>query len=80
MGSMKRYDIRVMIDASAFLDHLRLCSARLDDAIEEDGIFASREINFVRYTLGDIVKEIEDGYATLLRPQVGAKATPGVGS
>jgi len=70
-----------MVDASAFLDELRLCSHRLRDSIELLGLYATTEEIFVHRTLTELVKEIEDGYTTLLRPAEHAAAPQaGVGS
>lgn len=66
MGSQKRYDIRVMIDASAFLDDLRLMACRQEDAIMSSGLYTSEGLTFVSAKLQHIIWEIENGYETLL--------------
>lgn len=70
-----------MVDASAFVDDLRLFSARLADSIAMLGLYATNEEIWVAQGLAALVKEIEDGYETLLRPQDQPAATQaGVGS
>jgi len=65
----KRYQLRVMVDASAFIDDLRLFSARLGDSIALLGLYATNKEIFVHAGLDRLIREIESGYATILRPE-----------
>lgn len=76
-----RYQVRVMVDASAFLDDLRLYVRRLHEGNEQLGLYATNEQLWVCAQLALLTEEIESGYATLLRAQDRpAPTAPGVGS
>jgi len=65
VGSTERYQIRVMVDASAFLQDLRLYVRRLQESILTSGFYATNEEIWVTTQLQGLIEEIESGYATL---------------
>ena len=79
-----RTQYRIMVDASAFLDDLRLYVRRLSESIVQMGAFATDQEIWVTAQLQNLIWEIEDGYATLVStwkvPQRTAPPEAGLGT